>query len=194
MEPESIQATPNTPAPDKHKKHKTKKQPKVYSAKQDFFELLLKLAFLGVTIAVSFLFIFGVMVSPDDSMSQSVKPGDIVFYYRLAKEKDLDTDTVVALNVNDQMQVRRIVAGPGDEVDIKKEGLYVNGNLRTSTYATNPTHPYVDGPQYPLKLGAGQYFVLGDYRTDVEDSRKYGVVSQSQIKGSLVTLIRVRRF
>lgn len=162
--------------------------------KQDLFELLLKVAFIVITIAVSFIVVFGVMIMPDDSMSNSVKPGDIVFFYRLDKSKKLDTDTAVVVNVNDKLQVRRIVAGPNDEVTIKEEGLYVNGNLRTSTYAHNPTYPYQDGPKYPLKLGADQYFVLGDYRTDVEDSRKYGVVSQSQIEGSLVTLIRAKRF
>lgn len=178
----------------KAQERKKAKQANSKVIKQDLYELLLKIAFLVFTFFVSFVFVFGVMIAPDDSMAYSVKPGDIVFYYRLGKDNKINTDTVVVIENDGKEQVRRIVAGPDDEVEIKEEGLIVNGNLRRSEYAPNPTYPYIDGPKYPLKLKKGQYFVMGDYRTDVEDSRKYGVVAQSQIKGTIVTLIRAKRF
>lgn len=161
---------------------------------RDALNLLLKLFFLGLTLLLSFTFLFGLEVAPDDSMAQSIKAGDITFYYRLIKPADLTKDTVVVVEENHQLQLRRIVAGPGDEVSIQAEGLYVNGNLQTATYVTNETLPYADGPSYPLSLQDKQYFVLGDYRTNVSDSRSYGVVSLSQIKGVVITMIRSRRF
>lgn len=160
--------------------------------KKDLIELIFKLIFIAGVFLVSLLFIFGVTVSPDDSMSQAVKPGDIVFYYRMNQK--YTTDSVIVLEKKGDKQVRRIVAGPGDEVAITDEGLMVNGNLRTNPEITHPTLPYKGKVKYPLKLQANQYFVLGDYRMDVADSREYGVVNQREIKGSVMTIIRTKRF
>lgn len=45
---------------------------------------------------------------------------------------------------------------------------------------------------FPVTIGEGEYFVLGDNRIKAEDSRIYGVVSNREIQGSVITLIRRR--
>ncbi len=47
-------------------------------------------------------------------MSPSIKPEDIIMYYRL--EKDYDLLDPVVLKVKDTVQVRRVVAKAGDTV------------------------------------------------------------------------------
>lgn len=111
------------------------------SIKSDLFELLFKLVALVVIIGASFTFIFGIFVAPDDSMSLAVKPGDVGIYYRF--ERNYDIDTVVVVSVNGKKQVRRVVAGPGDTVDIQKKGLYINGNLHA--IADKEILPYKNG-------------------------------------------------
>ena len=167
-----------------------KANPHQSSLRQDLFELLLKLSILIVVGCFSFIFIFGVVIAPDDSMSPAVNPGDIAVYYRLGKTYAVDD--VVVVSINKEKQIRRIMAAPGDVVEIRDKGLYVNGNLHV--VADKEILPYVKGPKYPLKLGPNQYFVMGDYVTGVSDSRKYGVVDQSQLLGRLTVLIRGKRF
>ena len=47
-----------------------------------------------------------------------------------------------------------------------------------------------DHLDYPVILGDGQYFVLGDFRIGAEDSRYFGPVEKSEILGKVLILLR----
>jgi len=81
--------------------------------------------------------------------------------------------------------VKRIVALPGECVELKDRRLYVNGRRLAEPYlpAGTPTQPLRQ--PFPLQLGPDQYFVLGDNRPNSEDSRIYGAISRRQILGCL---------
>ena len=91
-------------------------------------------------------------------------------------------------------QVRRIVAVPGDTVEIKEEGLFLNGYRQQEADISTETLPYEEGIRYPVTLQEGEYFVLADLRTNAEDSRLYGVVTNREIKGTVIALLRRRGF
>ena len=83
--------------------------------------------------------------------------------------------------------VKRIVAKPGDWVNIKDGNIYLNGIRLNEPYL--PTGTRTDAPDMKekwIQLGHGQYYVLGDNRRASEDSRFYGVVHRAQILGILV--------
>ncbi len=86
----------------------------------------------------------------------------------------------------DTVLVKRIVAGPGDTVALQDGHAVVNGIVRSEPYAapcqsaTNCDFPV------PVRVPAGQYFVLGDNRGVSDDSRFWGPVPASWIIGVVV--------
>jgi signal peptidase I len=49
-------------------------------------------------------------------------------------------------------------------------------------------HPQFNLPG-PVKIPAGEYYVMGDNRTDSEDSRYFGPISKSLIVGRAVAVV-----
>ena len=54
-----------------------------------------------------------------------------------------------------------------------------------------PTYPK-EGMEYPYRVPEGTVFVLGDYRTQTEDSRDFGPVSLDDVEGKVITILRRR--
>ena len=85
----------------------------------------------------------------------------------------------------------RIVAGPGDTVEISAEArLIVNGNTMIEPDIFYPTNGYVGYIEYPVTLKEGEYFVLADHRNGGVDSRFFGAVDKNEILGSVITILR----
>ena len=77
--------------------------------------------------------------------------------------------------------IKRVVALPGDRVEIKRGKLLVNGELVDEPYV-KPEH--IDRRSFPSQeIRAGHYFVLGDNRRGSNDSRSWGLVPQRYIYG-----------
>ena len=120
-----------------------------------------------------------------------IRDGDVLFYYRM--QRDIRVGDVLAVKVDGQTQIGRVVAVGTETVDISPEGqLLVNGNVVSeeifyATYlvsGTNVTYPY-DVPE-------DSYFLRSDFRTNGYDSRNYGSVSRSDVKGKVITVMRRR--
>ena len=160
--------------------------------KEDLFFLGLKLAFVGLILTVMLLWVFGLARCTDNTMHPACKDGDLVLFDRTKQE--YSERELVTLSVNGKTQIRRIIAVPGDTVDITEEGLFLNGYLQKETDITTNTQPYEEGIHYPVTLKKDEYFVLADYRTNAQDSRLYGVVTVNEILGTVFTLLRRRGF
>ena len=103
-----------------------------------------------------------------------------------------DEDDVVIVNIDGETQIRRVVALPGDTVDMDERGLVINGYSQIESDIYTRTEPYVDGITFPITLAQDEVFVLGDNRPKAVDSRMYGAVKVSATNGKLMTLIRRR--
>jgi signal peptidase I len=82
--------------------------------------------------------------------------------------------------------IKRVIAVPGDSVEIKEGRLFVNGQLMNETYILERTRG-----SYPLAtVPADHIFVLGDNRNNSEDSRfrDVGFVPYELIKGKAVLI------
>lgn len=163
-----------------------------FSMKEEVVFLLLKIMLVLLLSGILFLVIFGICRCPDNGMSPAFKEGDLAVYYRLQKEWK-PSDAVV-IEKEGETQIRRIIAMEGDTVDLTKEGLKINGYLQQEHDIYTETLPYTEGISFPITVGEGQYFVLGDQRTDAKDSRIYGTVKREEIKGIVITLLRHRGF
>lgn len=152
--------------------------------------ILIKSAVTIGSIFILFAFVLGLCRISNDAMSPAVRPSDLVLFTRINLSYDLDD--VVVIKKDGKKQVMRVVAVPGDTVEIRSDGLYVNGYRRQEDRIYSDTLAYTEGIQYPYKVKDDEVFVLGDNREKAEDSRIYGAVSKKEIKGVVITLLRVR--
>ena len=77
--------------------------------------------------------------------------------------------------------VKRMIAGPGDTVELVQGVVFVNGKRLDEPYIKYPSR---DG-YGPVVIGPNRYFVLGDNRIRSEDSRFFGMVPREQIVGKV---------
>ena len=156
---------------------------------EDIAGFFTKLIAIVLLIVLLFGFLFGVTPMENDDMAPRISAGDLLFYYRLAD--DWVTGDVMVFEKNGEQYVGRIVANPGDTVEVTDQAtLVVNGStvLENDIYYTTPK--YDDGPAYPITLAQDEYFILCDYREGARDSRYFGPVKASEIKGKVITVIR----
>lgn len=85
----------------------------------------------------------------------------------------------------------RIVGLPGETIDIRAQGIVVNGtNVPLPAHLSNvvyragiPGMPWYGSSFLPCAIPAGSYFVLGDNSTNACDSRFWGALPATNITG-----------
>ena len=82
------------------------------------------------------------------------------------------------------------MAVAGDTVEISGSRLIVNGNAVIESNIFYETTEYEGFTQYPVKLGPEECFVLGDCRESAADSRYFGPVNKSEIRGTVISILR----
>ena len=118
----------------------------------------------------------------------SVNRGDVVVFKRPPLELQNFPDLV-----------KRVIGLPGEQVSSKDGHIYINGKILDEPWlAPGPTSftgplPGDEHPQFnmpgPVTVPAGMYYVMGDNRTNSEDSRYFGPISKSLIVGRAVAVV-----
>ncbi|MCD8330465.1 MAG: signal peptidase I [Lachnospiraceae bacterium] len=146
---------------------------------------LIVVAAVAVLIATLFLPVLQVSGS---SMEPTLEDGDIIV---LVKTGDFETGDLVGFYYQNKLLLKRVIAGPGDTVDIDEEGnVYVNGELLDEPYVTEKALGETDR-DYPIQVPEDRYFVMGDNRTTSIDSRStaIGYIEEDQIVGKVILRI-----
>lgn len=151
----------------------------------------------SLAIAAGLFVVFGVLAAlhrvEGSRMSPFVRDGDLCLFYRLGT---LATrDVVLYRTPEGDLAVARIVARPGQVVEVDPEGGYTVDGYLPAEEVPYETYPEPDaGIVYPLALGEGEYFLLNDFRSVTSDSRSFGPVAEEDILGNLLFLLRRRSF
>ena len=123
------------------------------------------------------------------SMSPTLESGEEIlvnrFRYKIFSPKQ--NDLIVFLpngNEKSHYYIKRVIACPGDKVQIKDGVVYVNGKKFDEKVAVaNIENPLL--AENEITVGEDEYFVLGDNRNNSEDSRyaSIGNVNKEYIVG-----------
>jgi len=167
---------------------------------------------------------------PTGSMKPTIQEGDRVVVNKLAYDLKIPFttyevvkwgdphrgDIVVLFSPQDGVRlVKRVIALPGDVVQLVDNELFINGKKQPwspdftpmdiptqgRTYVTNETldgheHKVMISPQMPSPMRTygpktvppGQYFVMGDNRDNSNDSRYIGLIPRRQIVGKALAV------
>lgn len=87
-------------------------------------------------------------------------------------------------NALSERYIKRVIGLPGDTIKLTLTSVYVDGVKLSEPYVTPAPAGYPENPeQETINLGPGQFFVMGDNRTNSQDSRYFGPISQREIIG-----------
>jgi signal peptidase I len=108
------------------------------------------------------------------------------FVYRLHFGKIDRGDTVVFWFPGDPTKsyIKRVIAVPGDRIEVDRGGVIVNGQTLVENYVPDE---YRDQSSMTSRtVPQDEYFVLGDHRSSSNDSRAWGMVPRRYIYGKAV--------
>lgn len=144
--------------------------------------LLIVVAAAVVLVATFLLPVFRIYGS---SMTPTVSEGEIVVAVNGSSFKNGD---VVALWFGNKLLVKRVIAGPGEWVNIDEEGnVTLNGTLLDEPYVSEKALGECD-LTFPYQVPENRYFVMGDHRLTSQDSRSsaVGCIEKEQIVGRIL--------
>lgn len=157
--------------------------------RQGYGSLLLRVAFLALAGYVLLTYVFLITQASGNDMFPAVKDGDLIIGFRLQQE--YAKNDVIVYTANGKQHIGRIAAKESDVVTLDDSGtLLVNGTAQSGEIIY-PTYEK-EGIEYPFRVPEGCVFVLGDYRTQTQDSRDFGAISTQNIAGKVITLLRRR--
>lgn len=159
------------------------------STRSGYLSLLMRVVFLAAVAWVLLTQVFLITQMHGQSMFPAMKDGDLIIGYRLQRE--YAKGDVIVYTVNGETHVGRIVARENDYVQMGDSGtLYING-MAQSGEIIYPTYAR-EGAAYPEQVPEDCLYVLGDYRTNTQDSRDFGPISLKDVQGKVITILRRR--
>lgn len=156
------------------------------------------LSLLGMVVLIFVLswglrtFVFQAYEIPSGSMEKTIMTDDMVFAEKISYYFDEpepgDIITFEDPEIPSRILIKRVIATGGQTVDLIDGAVYVDGEALDEPYTDGePSYPLVPAfgveISYPFTVPEGHLWVMGDNRTNSQDSRYYGAVDASTVTG-----------
>lgn len=149
---------------------------------QKTLSILVVVAAISVLVATLWMPVLKIYGS---SMDPTLENGQIVVSI---KTKKLKSGDVVAFWQGNKLLVKRVIASPGQKVDIDVNGkVFVDGKAISETYLDSESLGNTD-IDFPHQVEESRWFCMGDNRESSIDSRSavIGDISKEQIEGKVL--------
>lgn len=160
-----------------------------YLIGRSYVSLALRCVVLVLILYVMLNHVFLLTQVSGNDMFPALKDGDLVFAYRLPET--YRKEDVVIYKQDGHTRIGRIVGRESDVIMMDDVGkLQVNGTIQGGEIMY-PTYAK-EGTEYPYVVPDDHVYVLGDYRTQCEDSRDFGPIPMDALQGKVITILRRR--
>ncbi len=155
--------------------------------------------FVNIVVMVAFVFglswllrvyVFQAFEIPSASMETTIMTGDMVFAekmsYYFREPAPGDIVTFEDPEIPGRILIKRCIAGGGSVVDINDaDGLvYVDGVPLDEPYTNGkPSYTLPGGVTFPYTVPEDSIWVMGDNRTNSQDSRYFGAIPCDSVTG-----------
>ena len=176
---------------NKTKKKKGIRLGKVFIPKY-LIDFLIKIVTITLIFYLALTYVFGIFLMSGNYMFPAIRDGDLAITYKL--ESPISNECIVYEH-DGKAYFGRLIARAGDVIDITENGeLLLNGN-RPSEQVFYTTHQEpTSGIVFPYTVPENGVFVLNDFRDETYDSRVIGAISEDDIRGRIIFVIRRRGF
>lgn len=157
------------------------------------FIIMIVVCIIIAKLLTSFVFI-SVMVD-GNSMYSTLKNGDKAItdglFYKMTGIDRFDIVIIEHPKYNEKL-VKRVIGLPGEHLKYSKGVLYINGEVVEENFideeAKLKTLTPMGNDTFEITLNDNEYYVMGDNRGNSADSRYFGAIKKSQIKGDGILL------
>ena len=115
--------------------------------------------------------------------------GDLALMYRINAR--YQAGDVVLYGKDGKDYIGRVIAVEHDTVDLNEDDVFtINGGNDNTVYFGDNKFPKTQTISYPYTLSDKQLFIVGDNRSGFDDSRSFGGIFESQVKGKIIGIFR----
>lgn len=120
-----------------------------------------------------------------DSMAPTLTNNNLLLYSKLNKE--YSRFDIVIIKIDKVYYIKRIIGLPGETIEYKNNTLFVNENKVIENFNTTATNDFSLIQICPYNtIPENNFLVLGDNREVSYDSRSFGLVNLTEIKGKVL--------
>ena len=128
---------------------------------------------------------------PSGSMENTIMTGDTVFSEQISYYfGDIESGDIVTFKdpeIAGRVLIKRCIAVGGQTVDLRDGVVYIDGVPQHEPYTDEkPSEPLsrpLEDITYPYTVPEGYLWLMGDNRTNSQDSRYFGAVPVSSVYG-----------
>ena len=147
---------------------------------------------IAAIVAASYLlrtFVFQSYEIPSASMEETIMTGDLVIgekvSYHFSEPQAGQIVTFDDPEIPSRTLIKRVIATEGQTINLVDGSVYIDGERQFESYTDGkPSYPLANSIAnitYPYTVPSGHVWVMGDNRTNSQDSRYFGAIPVTSV-------------